>query len=306
MVRLGQVGTGSWGRRIIATLNALDGVRLTRLASRAADAASLVAAECTVSRDWRDLMAAGDLDGVIVATPPASHAGIAGAALDAGLGVLIEKPLTLDPTESGSLLRRAHARAGIAQVDHIHLFQPAYAALKARVRTAGGARLIRSYGGNQGPFRDDTPALWDYGAHDVALAIDLMDATPSGIACRRLDGPRPGAPGSGVFEIVLSFSGRRRAEIVVGNLLPGKARWLDVLQTGGSLRFDDLAEDKLVWRPDGGPATPIPVSSERPLSRCLRRFADALATGAPDVADLALGDRVVRVLAACDARLAKP
>ena len=55
-LRLGLIGAGPWGRNYIRTLKGLDGVRLSRLASRNPDSAGLVGPDCTISEDWRDVM----------------------------------------------------------------------------------------------------------------------------------------------------------------------------------------------------------------------------------------------------------
>jgi len=75
-LRLGLVGAGRWGRNYIRTIAELEDVVLARLASRAPDAAALAGDGCAVAADWSELITAGDLDGVIVATPPATHADI--------------------------------------------------------------------------------------------------------------------------------------------------------------------------------------------------------------------------------------
>ncbi len=54
-----------------------------------------------------ELIASGEIDAVIVATPNDSHASIAGAALDAKLAVLCDKPLALDAAGARALARRA-------------------------------------------------------------------------------------------------------------------------------------------------------------------------------------------------------
>ena len=140
-IRLGLIGAGRWGRNYIRTINGLPGVRLARLASRNPDSARLIPTGCSIFTDWREMLSSRDLDGVIVATPPHLHAEMAFAAIDAGLAVLIEKPLTLSVAEAHALRERARERGVLAMVDHTHLFNPAFRALKAtRPRTEKFAR----------------------------------------------------------------------------------------------------------------------------------------------------------------------
>ena len=76
-LRLGLLGAGRWGRNYIRTIAASAGVRLARLASRNPDSANLVPPDCVIFADWREMLDARALDGVIVATPPGVHAEMA-------------------------------------------------------------------------------------------------------------------------------------------------------------------------------------------------------------------------------------
>ena len=91
-LNLGLIGAGSWGRNYIRTLAGLEGVDLVRLCSRNPESAKLAGPDCEISPDWRQLIEAGDLDGVIIAAPPALQSEMMLAAIGRGLPVLAEKP----------------------------------------------------------------------------------------------------------------------------------------------------------------------------------------------------------------------
>jgi predicted dehydrogenase len=76
-----------------------------------------------------ELLGAGGLDAVLVCSPNATHADVTLAALDAGLHVLVEKPLCVDPEDAD---RIAAARSDrVVQVGYMKRFDPAYEALLA-------------------------------------------------------------------------------------------------------------------------------------------------------------------------------
>ena len=100
-----------------------------------------------------------DLDGIIVATPPALHAEMTLAAVDRGLPVLVEKPLTLDVGEAKAVLDRALSKGAIVLVDHIHLYSAAWETLKREGVRLGPIRTIAAKAGRWGVFRPDTPVL---------------------------------------------------------------------------------------------------------------------------------------------------
>ena len=140
-VRLGLIGAGHWGRVYIRTLAAVEGVRLSRVASRNPGTAQLVPAGCAVDLEWRKILDHRQIDGVIVASPPAMHAEMIRAAVEAGLPVLVEKPLTLDLAAARAVRSTVERHGGFVMVGHTHLFHPAYRKLKELAPGADVAEL---------------------------------------------------------------------------------------------------------------------------------------------------------------------
>ena len=300
--RLGLIGAGRWGRNYIRTIDALPGVRLSRLASRNPDSVRIAPADCAVVPDWRDLLDRNALDGVIIATPPGLHAEMALAAIDAGLPVLIEKPLTLDIAQARALSRKALERRAIAMVNHTHLFHPAYRALKSLLPDYGLIREIRAEAGSLGPFRLDTPVLWDWGAHDVAMCIDIMRERPSRVSARILE-RREVAGGHGeTLRLELEFPNRVGATIVVSNILATKTRRLTVTCDRAALVYDDFAAEKLLVHAREQRHA-VAFEPDLPLSVVVREFAAAISTRTFDATALDTGLSVVETLSACAATL---
>ena len=313
-IRLGLIGAGRWGRVYMNTLADMAGVTLSALASSNPHSRNLVDEDVALHEDWHDLINTGGVDGLIVATPPASHAEIARAALESGLPVLVEKPLTLDVEEARSLCDLAERIDGLVMVDHIHLFSPAFRALKREAAKLGPVRRMESEAGNYGPFRKATPILWDWGAHDVSMCLDLMGEIPSEVAARRIE-ERQTDEGSGeILDVKLYFSGGKAdeaaAEIRMGNLMPGKRRRFCAAFDAGILVYDDLAVDKLSFVPEStSPETKIraiAVAGEPPLICATREFADAITAGSRSQESLQLGLSVVETLARCQQALETP
>ena len=172
--RLGLIGAGPWGRNYIHTIAGLDGICLTRLASRNPESARLTGSEGTISEDWRDIVEAENLDGIVIASPPVTHADMVLAAISKGLAVLVEKPISLSVAEAEKILATAKAEDAIVMVDHIHLYSAAWEAVKRETRSLGAVRAISGVAGKWGPFPPSTPVLWEWGSHDVAMCINLM------------------------------------------------------------------------------------------------------------------------------------
>jgi predicted dehydrogenase len=83
--------------------------------------------------DWRALLEREDLDAAVVCSPNATHAEITLAALSAGLHVLVEKPLCVDPND-GRRIVAAQARTGaVVQVGYMKRLDPAVELLLAAI-----------------------------------------------------------------------------------------------------------------------------------------------------------------------------
>ena len=284
--RLAVVGVGHWGRRIIATLLETEVAQLIAVASSQTATHELAPPGVDIVADWRALLGRSDLDGVVVATPPATHAEIVEAAVRAGLGVLVEKPLTPDLATTTALAERVSGERVL--VDHIHLFHAAYEVLREQL--AGQSILgVRTEGGAPGPLKDDPSPLWEYGPHDAALVLDLLgEVRPTSVRVGQLPIP----DGTGEEWTIEARGGLDEGipvQIVTGNGLAEKQRRLLVATAEVRYLLDDRAATKLLRFPPGpldwpGPGgESVPISDIRlPLERVLSAFAGGLTAGETD------------------------
>jgi predicted dehydrogenase len=291
VIRLGLIGAGRWGKNFIRTIRGLDGVVLSVLCSRNPASGELVDSNCKIVHDWHDLLGSDLCDGLIIATPPDTHAEILAAMIRARMPSMVEKPLTLDLQEALDLQRLLQQTTTPVLVDHIYLFHPAYRELKRLLAELGPIRSIQSEGGNHGPFRPNYNALWDYGPHDIAMCLDLIQTLPLHVACKASETSE-----GGNYELDLQFPSDVRASIKVGNLVSTKVRRLTVQCENNILVFDDLSTHKLQL--DGAP---IPVADTPPLAVAIKLFANGMRHGATEYFGLDLAVEVTRVLDAAQA-----
>jgi predicted dehydrogenase len=96
--------------------------------------ARTVAAErkTQVTTDWTTLL--GKVDAVSLAVPTESHCAIACGLLDAGVHVLVEKPIARTLDEADQMIAAAKKSKAILQVGHAERFNPALVALRPHVR----------------------------------------------------------------------------------------------------------------------------------------------------------------------------
>ena len=128
---LGVVGAGRFATFLTEAVADLPDVVVRAVSDRDREAAAVLAKtyDARVHDTADDLVADPVVDVVVVATPPASHAQIATAALRSGRHVFCEKPLATNQDDLDGLVAAAAAGPGVLVVDHVLRFNPLLAAV---------------------------------------------------------------------------------------------------------------------------------------------------------------------------------
>jgi predicted dehydrogenase len=112
--RIGVVGTGWWATQAhLPSLTEYDGAEVTAIADIDAHQLAAAAERFRVSHTFDDpqrLFTSGLVDGVLIAVPHVHHYPLARAALDAGLHVMLEKPMVLQSGHAWDLVGTAESR----------------------------------------------------------------------------------------------------------------------------------------------------------------------------------------------------
>ncbi len=136
-LRTAVIGAGHLGRQHARVHAALDAEGVTKLISvcdlNEATARAVAAdKEKSWSTDWHNLI--GQVDAVSLAVPTESHCEIACGLLQAGVHVLVEKPISRTLDEADQMIAAAEKGGAILQVGHLERFNPALVALRPHVR----------------------------------------------------------------------------------------------------------------------------------------------------------------------------
>jgi predicted dehydrogenase len=300
-LRLGLIGIGAWGCNYVRTITAIEGAHLAAVLNRRGALSVALSPDCRVAQDWGEFVAPDDLDGVIVATTPATHAEFLVAAAAIGLPVLVEKPLTQGRQDADRVRAALFGKQAIVRVEHTYLYHPGFRALLAEAARLGPVRSIVSSAGNFGPYRDDVPVLWDWGAHDLAMCLTLVPGTAHADRLERLDAKRGENPAAERLRLRLRLAGDVPAEITVSTLDP-KHRWFAAALDDCTLAFREMSATPLMRYPPGADihsdhGLPIEVGSELPLTQAVLEFMDAIRRRDRDQSSLLLGLQVVDLLA---------
>lgn len=136
-LRTAVIGVGHLGHQHARIHAALAGEGLTEFVS-VCDLDEETARNIAVERDtewttdWRDVI--GRCDAVSLAVPTEAHAEIACPLLEAGIHVLVEKPIARTLAEADRMIAAADKSGALLQVGHLERFNPALVALRPHVR----------------------------------------------------------------------------------------------------------------------------------------------------------------------------
>ena len=315
--RIAVAGCGYWGRNLVRNFHALGALAAVADPAPAGRAlAAELAPGCTILDDITALFTRADVDGIVLATPAATHAPLGLAALAAGKHLFLEKPMALSLAEGVGLAAAAAKSGKVLMVGHLLEYHPAFRAL----REQAGSRLgrltrIQSHRTNFGKVRTEEDVLWSLAPHDIAMVLRLAGCQPERVSC------------TGTFALgtmradtaiaVLRFPGGLDAHLLCSWIHPVKEQRLIAIGERGAAVFDDtLRENKLVWHDQhvewqaGQPrlVRAEPAAGTYPADEPLRcecqAFLDAIANGRPPVTDAASSLRVMAVLEACSQSLA--
>ena len=136
-LRTAVIGVGSLGRqhaRIHGVLAAEGSSEFVAVCDLNEETARNIAGERNTdwTTDWRKLI--GRVDAVSLAVPTEAHCEIACALLEAGIHVLVEKPISRTLAEADRMIRAAETGKALLQVGHLERFNPAMVALRPHVR----------------------------------------------------------------------------------------------------------------------------------------------------------------------------
>ena len=186
--RVGLVGFGYWGNNLARNVVAARGLDLVAIAD--GDAGRLDRARddypgVDLLSDLGAVLARDDIEAVIIATPAATHVEMACQALATGRHILVEKPAALDVAGATRIADEADRCGRVAMVGHTFLYSPAVERLKDLV-AAGDLGELRYIDSRRllGQARADCNVLWDLGAHDVSILLEVLGEMPARVMGR--------------------------------------------------------------------------------------------------------------------------
>lgn len=181
---VGVVGVGAMGTNHARIYHELHGVDLVGVTDHDRGRARTVATRYGTSAQTLDGLLAR-CDAVSVAVPTAAHYETVKRCLDAGVAVLVEKPITADPASGRELAERARESGIVLQVGHVERFNPAVETLASMI---DDLEVIAVDAARLGPPVDRTGSdgvVLDLMIHDVDVVQSLLDGEPTAVCANR-------------------------------------------------------------------------------------------------------------------------
>lgn len=324
MIRVGVIGYGYWGPRIVRNFQTTEECDVRLLCDRSLGAlrrAERAHPGVQLTTDPCEVLTSRDIDAIAVVTPVWTHYELAKASLEHGKHVFVEKPFTSTAAQAEELIELAEQKKLQIMVDHTFLFTGAVKKIRQLVQdgTLGNLYYYDSTRVNLGLFQHDVNVIWDLAPHDLSIVDQLFDREPETVIAtgqRHLNGLED------IAYITMYFGSKMIAHINVNWLSPVKVRTTLIGGEKKMLVWNDLAADEKVKVYDKG----VEITSGQSLHQLLvsyrsgdmwaptieqtealaaetKYFVDCISNNQTPFNDGVAGLRVVRMLEAADRSL---
>jgi predicted dehydrogenase len=321
------IGVGHWGPNLVRLFATHPETRVGTVCDLSEERLDLVHRNIPsidhFTTDSKKAATDPDAQAVMIATPAKSHYELVKLALESGKHVLVEKPLCQSAAEGEELVELARQHEKLLCVGHVFLFNNGVRGVRNLIRSGelGRIHYIYSSRTNLGPFRTDTNAIWDLGAHDISILNYWLDAEPVSVTARG-----ESYLNQGVEDVVVAsftYPNRVLANIHASWLNPRKVREITVVGENKMVVWNDmdLNEPLRVYHKSvhvdreplysdsfgsfrmqvrNGDVVIPHITGPEPLAAECNHFVDCILGRAKPINDGVVGLRVLRALEATD------
>lgn len=232
-IQVGVIGVGYLGRFHAQKYAALKGVDLVGVADIDSVQAQQVAKECGC-RSFSDyLQLLPDVDAVSIVVPTPYHHKVAGECLDAGIDVLLEKPMTVTLAEADDLIAKAESKKLILQIGHLERFNPAVQAMEPFLTTPVFIESNRI-----ATFKHrgaDVDVVLDLMIHDIDIILNIIKSPLKTI---HTVGAPVATANTDIANARLIFENGATANVTVSRISRTNVRKMRIFQPGSYINVD--------------------------------------------------------------------
>lgn len=248
-VRLGVIGAGYWGKKVIQEYTRLSknelGLDLPIISDLKEDNLNycnevLKIPKENLTLDYMDMINSEDIDAIHICTKNGSHYNIGRQVLDSKKHVLIEKPMTMNSREALELRNIAASESLVLKVGHIYRFNNAIGKLG---KLTGEGYFGEIYCMNfqwvsliESP--SNTDIIYDLAPHPVDISNDLLDRWPTRVQCKAKPYRRESLEEHAF--ITMEYEDNLMVHIELSWLSPWKTRQITIVGSDRCARIDSL------------------------------------------------------------------
>jgi UDP-N-acetylglucosamine 3-dehydrogenase len=242
LIKVGIVGAGIMGSNHARVLQAIPQAEVVVVADPDAEKGKRLADHVGATFESRLDALPGQVDAAIVATPTETHAEVAASLMEAGLDVLIEKPIAPTVEEAKDLVGVARKYDRILMIGHVERFNPAVLELD---RYVDG--LIHIDVRRVGSFtpRITTGVVLDLMIHDVDLVNSLAGGEPVTVSSLTR---RVRTDSEDIATCVLTYASGVSASLTASRVSQSKQRQVELTQHANVVVADLLRQQVTIHR----------------------------------------------------------
>ncbi len=232
-LRVGVIGVGYLGKFHAQKYAGMSEAELVGVVDVNKDAAEAVAAmnKTRAFADYRELLEL--VDAVSVVVPTRFHHQVGMACLEAGVHVMMEKPITTTVEEADELIDLAEKKSLILQVGHLERYNPAVLAMAEYLTTPLFLESHRIHVFK--PRGLDVDVVLDLMIHDIDIIMSLVD---SPLADFHAVGLPVVTSTTDIANVRLMFANGCTANVTVSRISQDNIRRLRVFQPGSFVAVD--------------------------------------------------------------------
>jgi predicted dehydrogenase len=239
-IRVAVIGAGTFGRHHIRAIKQIPEADLVAIIDLDLERAQQLANEYGSRAFGTAEEALSHIDAAIVATPTVTHEEIATNLLQAGVDVLVEKPIADSSSAGERLARIAQQHGRILQVGHLERFNPAVLALEQALTTPLFFEVHRL--STFTPRSLDIDVVLDLMIHDLDIVLSFTREIPEEI---RAAGISVLSPRVDIANVRLSFASGCVANLTASRISTEKIRKLRLFQPGEYISLDYQRQDAI-------------------------------------------------------------
>lgn len=278
-VRIAVVGAGAFGRNHLRLLKESAAADLVAVMDSDAERARAAAHQFGCRALERLDQVAETAQAAVVAVPTQAHAEVGTALLEAGVHVLVEKPIASTPADARRLVEAARRAGRVLQVGHLERFNPAVGALTKVVRIPLFFEIHRLSVFT--PRSLDVDVVLDLMIHDIDIVLALTGAMPEEV---RAAGISILSPKVDIANVRLAFPGGCIANLTASRVSTERVRKLRLFQPSEYISLDYSRQDAVRFAVSGNRQigfAPLPVEKQEPLKLEIEAFLESVADGSP-------------------------